>query len=208
MDSDNINFDILAPNPLMVVISGPSGVGKDAILDELRARNLPLHFVVTVTSRPPRDGEIEGVSYFFVSRGRFEEMRARGELLENATVYSDYKGVPRSQVRQALDSGKDVILRVDVQGAEQIRGLFPDAVLIFIVPHDQNEWKLRLKNRGTETDETYALRVNTAQEEMQKLDMFDYVVVNAQDRLEAAVDTIVAIIEAEHHRVEPRKVIV
>jgi len=208
MDSNSVNFDVLHPNPLLVVISGPSGVGKDAILDELRARNLSLHFVVTATSRPPRPGEIEGVDYFFVSKARFEEMMAQDELLEYAVVYLEYKGIPKSQVREAIQSGKDVILRVDVQGAERLRNLYPEAVLIFIIPHDQQEWESRLKNRGTETDDSYRVRVDTARGEMDKLPMFDYVVVNAQDRLSSAVDTIVAIIEAEHHRVEPRKIIV
>lgn len=206
METDSVNFDVLQPNPLMIVISGPSGVGKDAILDELRKRELPLHFVVTATSRPPRVGEIEGVDYFFVSKERFEEMMAQDELLEYAVVYEEYKGVPKSQVRQALSSGKDVILRVDVQGARRLRSLYPDAVLIFIVPHDQTEWQLRLKNRDTETAESFRLRVQTAQGEMEELNLFDYVVVNAHDRLDAAVDTIMAIIEAEHHRVEPRKI--
>lgn len=208
MEPDTVNFDVVHPNPLMIVISGPSGVGKDAILDALRQRDLPLHFVVTATSRPPRVGEIEGVDYFFVSKARFEEMMAQDELLEYAVVYLDYKGVPKSQVREALKSGKDVILRVDVQGARRLRSLYPDAVLIFIVPHDQDEWEKRLKNRDTETEESYRLRVQTAREEMAELDQFDYVVVNAHDRLDAAVDTIMAIIVAEHHRVEPRKIIV
>ncbi|HEY9088354.1 MAG TPA: guanylate kinase [Anaerolineaceae bacterium] len=208
METDTVNFDVVHPNPLMIVISGPSGVGKDAILDELRQRDLPLHFVVTATSRPPRAGEIEGVDYFFVSKARFEEMMAQDELLEYAVVYLDYKGVPKSQVREALKSGKDVILRVDVQGARRLRSLYPDAVLIFIVPHDQDEWEKRLKNRDTETEESYRLRVQTARKEVEELDQFDYVVVNAHDRLDAAVDTIMAIIVAEHHRVEPRKIIV
>ncbi len=206
MEPANVNFDVLHPNPLMIVISGPSGVGKDSILDELRARNLPLHFVVTATSRPPREGEIEGVDYFFVSKARFEEMMAQDDLLEYSIVYLEYKGVPKSQVREALASGKDVVLRVDVQGARRLRSLYPEAVLIFIVPHDQQEWEYRLINRKTETPESLSVRIQTARDEMDQLGLFDYVVVNAHDRLQAAVDTIVAIVEAEHHRIDQRKI--
>lgn len=208
MELSNVNFDVLHPNPLMIVISGPSGVGKDSILDELRIRSLPLCFVVTATSRPPREGEVEGLDYFFVSKARFEEMMAQDELLEYSIVYLEYKGVPKSQVRAALASGKDVVLRVDVQGARRLRSLYPEAVLIFIVPHDQEEWEQRLINRKTETAESLSVRIQTAREEMEQLGLFDYVVVNAEDRLQDAVDTIVAIIEAEHHRVEQRKILV
>ena len=201
-----LSFDVDQPNPLMVVISGPSGVGKDAILQSLKRRNLSFHFVVTVTSRPPRDREVEGVDYFFVSKEYFSQMINRDELIEYAMVYQDYKGIPREQVRKALQSGRDVILRVDVQGAERLRDLFPEAVMIFVVPQEENEWRRRLLDRKSETEESFQLRVKTAESEMQKLGMFDYVVVNAQDRLEEAVNTIIAIIDAEHHRVEPRKI--
>jgi guanylate kinase len=206
MSDESLSFDLYHPQPLVVVISGPSGVGKDAVLRELKMRDLPLHFVVTMTSRAPRDGEEDGVDYFFVNRGKFEELIAQDEFLEYALVYNDLKGIPKPQIRDALASNKDVILRVDVQGAQTLRNLCPGAILIFLIPTNEKEWFDRLRNRRTETAESLALRLKTAATELEHLSDFDYVVVNTQDHLEATVDTIVAIIEAEHHRVHPRKV--
>ncbi len=202
---DKLSFDLYHPQPLVVVISGPSGVGKDAVLKAMQARGLPFHFVVTMTSRAPRENEVEGKEYFFTTREHFESLIREDGFIEYALVYEDYKGVPKAQIRQALDSGKDVILRVDVQGASTFRQLCPEAVLIFLIPADEDEWLGRLQNRKTETAESLALRVHTAQAELERLDEFDYVVVNAHDRLEEAVDTIRDIINAEHHRVHPRK---
>ncbi len=206
LTEETLSFDHYHPQPLLVVISGPSGVGKDAVLKELQQRDLPLHFVVTMTSRKPRPGEVDGVDYFFVSKERFEELIEQGEFLEYALVYEDYKGIPKSQIRAALESQRDVILRVDVQGAQTLRRLCPEAVLIFLIPSSQKEWFERLRNRKTETPESLMLRLKTAARELEYLPEFDYVVVNTQDRLNETVNTIVAIIEAEHHRVHPRKV--
>jgi guanylate kinase len=206
MPDETLSFDLIHPQPLLVVISGPSGVGKDAVLKALQQRGLPLHFVVTMTSRPPRNGEVDGVDYFFVTREKFEELIRRNEFIEYAVVYDDYKGIPKHQIRQALESNRDVILRVDVQGAQTLRRLCPDALLIFLIPTDEREWFDRLRNRKTETPESLALRLKTAKQELEFLPEFDYVVVNTQDKLEHTVDTIVSIIEAEHHRVTPRKV--
>jgi len=202
----NIRFDILQPSPLLIVISGPSGVGKDAVLNEMKARMLPFHFVVTTTSRKPRPGEVESVDYNFVEQAYFESMIANNELIEFALVYQDYKGIPREQVRKALESGKDVVMRLDVQGARKIRNLFPEAVLIFLVPSDAKEWYERLIARKTETPESLKIRIETAISEMNQLDLFDYIVVNAQNRLEKAVDSIEAIIKVEHSRTHPRKI--
>jgi guanylate kinase len=206
MPDETLSFDLIHPQPLLVVISGPSGVGKDAVLKSLQQRGLPLHFVVTMTSRPPRVGEVDGVDYFFVTREAFEGLIQQNEFIEYAVVYDDYKGIPKSQIRQALDSNQDVILRVDVQGAQTLRRLCPDALLIFLIPTDEKEWFDRLRNRKTETAESLNLRLKTARQELEHLPDFDYVVVNTQDRLEETVDTIAAIIQAEHHRVIPRKV--
>ncbi len=206
MPEETLSFDLFHPQPLLVVISGPSGVGKDAVLKSLQKRDLPLHFVVTMTSRSPRNGEVSGVDYFFVSQEKFEALIRQNEFIEYALVYNDYKGIPKSQVREALASNRDVVLRVDVQGAQTLRHLCHDAVLIFLIPTDEKEWFERLHNRKTETPESLALRLKTAKQELEHLAEFDYVVVNTQDRLEETVDTIVAIIEAEHHRVVPRKV--
>lgn len=206
MTEESLSFDLVHPQPLLVVISGPSGVGKDAVLKSLQQRDLPLHFVVTMTSRQPRNGEADGVDYFFVSREQFEGLIAQDEFIEHALVYQDYKGIPKGQIRQAMKSNKDVILRVDVQGAQTLRRLFPEAVLIFLIPTNEKEWYERLRNRKTETPDSLALRLKTAKEELEYLPEFDYVVVNAQDRLEETVDTIASIITAEHHRVVPRKI--
>lgn len=206
MSEETLSFDLVHPQPLLIVISGPSGVGKDAVLKTMQNRGLPLHYVVTMTSRAPRNGEVDGIDYFFVTREKFQELIEKDEFLEHALVYNDYKGIPKTQIRQALESQRDVILRVDVQGAKTLRNLCPDAVLIFLIPTNENEWMERLRSRKSETPESLALRLETAKEELQYLGEFDYVVVNTQDRLDQAVDTIEAIINAEHHRVVPRKV--
>ena len=195
-----IDFEILTKKPLMIVISGPSGVGKDSVIHEMMRRKLPIHFVITANTRLPRPDEKEGVDYFFVSRERFQEMIERGELIEYSPVYEDFKGVPKSQVEQALVSGKDVIMRLDVQGAEKIRKLYPEALLIFIVPTNEDEWIERYKGRNREPPKDLDVRINKAKEELQKIPLFDYVVVNPQNKLNEAVDTVEAIIKAEHHR--------
>lgn len=205
MQTDNLSFDLLHKEPLIIVISGTSGIGKDAVLKSLQGRELPLHFVVTATSRDPRPGEINGVDYFFYSPAEFERMIANNEFIEHALVYEQYKGIPRSQVDKALGSGKDVILRLDVQGAATIRKLYPQAILIFLVPNSVKEWYDRLCSRKSETEETLKVRVETAIKETGQIDIFDYIVLNAQDRLEHAVDDIVAIINVEHMKVHHRK---
>ncbi|HPH94511.1 MAG TPA: guanylate kinase [Anaerolineaceae bacterium] len=203
---EHISFAIFHPKPLLVVISGPSGVGKDSALISLKARQLPLHFVVTATTRKIRPGEVDGVDYFFYDRAKFEDMIAKNELLEWAVVYQDYKGIPKEQIRQAMNSGKDVIMRVDVQGAATIRRLCPEAVLIFLTPANEEEWLERLKARKTETPDSLAVRTATARDELTHVHEFDYVVVNSEGRLEQAVDTIVRIIDAEHHKVQHRTI--
>jgi len=206
MDFEPVDFNLLHPQPLLIVLSGPSGVGKDAVLRELKKRRDDLHFVVTATSRPPRKEEVAGVDYIFFSRQEFEERIARDEFIEYANVYDDYKGALKSQVRDAMASGKDVVIRVDVQGAAKYRELCPDALLIFIAPSNQEEWFKRLNDRQTETPESLKIRVNTVHEELKSIDKFDYVVVNEHNRLSRAVDLIEEIIRVEHHRVTPRKI--
>ena len=207
MTFEPINFDLFHPGPLMIVISGPSGVGKDAVLQSMKQRQLPMHFVVTLTSRPMRPGEQEGVDYFFVTHAQFEQEIAQGRMLEYAQVYADYKGIPRAQVDQALASGKDVVFRLDVQGAAKIRALYPEAILIFLIPSSHAEWLPRFIGRKTETPESLALRVETARQEVQRIPEFDYLVVNAEGQLDQTVDVIQSIITAEHHRSLHRKVV-
>jgi len=196
----------LEPQPLLVVLSGPSGAGKDAVLKRMKELGYPFHFVVTVTTRPKRPGEVDGVDYYFISEEEFAQMLARGELLEHAVVYGQHKGIPKRQVREALASGKDVILRIDVQGAATIRKLVPEAVLIFLTAPSEKELLRRLKRRKTETPEELERRIATVREEMKRLPEFDYVVVNRDGALDEAVKTIAAIITAEKCRVKQRKI--
>ena len=203
-----MNDDLLRRQaaPLLIVISGPSGVGKDAVLRRMKERGLPFHFVVTATTRPRRSGEVEGRDYLFVSRQDFDGMVERGEMLEHALVYNDYKGIPRPQVAQALASGHDALLRVDVQGAATIRALAPEALLIFLLAGSEAELERRLRARHTESEKDLALRQQAARLEIERLDLFDYAVVNRDFALDGTVDTILAIIHAEHHRSQPRQV--
>jgi guanylate kinase len=192
--------------PLLVVISGPSGVGKDVLIQEMKERGQPFHFVVTATTRPKRAEEVDGEDYIFVSMSEFADMIERQELLEYAIVYGDYKGIPKQQVRDALASGKDVIMRLDVQGAATVRRLAPDAILVFITAGSEEELITRLQTRETESPEQLRIRIATSRQEMRRMREFDYVVVNRHDRLPEAADRVLAIIEAEHCRVHPRRV--
>ncbi len=199
-------FNLHNPQPLLIIISGPSGVGKDSVLHSLKRRNLSMHFVVTATTRPRRPEEKDGVDYFFVSKEEFARMIENDEMFEYALVYNDYKGNSKKQVRDALASGKDVVMRLDVQGAATVRKLAPEAVLIFLTTESEEALVKRLKARQTETPDNLSLRIATARKELKRAAEFDYVIVNADGHLEETVDTVVAIIQAEHHRVNPRKV--
>jgi len=202
----SVDFDILDIHPLMLVISGPSGVGKDTVLRALKKSKFPIYHVVTANTRKPRPGEKEGVDYYFVSRERFEEMIRQDELIEYAKVYKDYKGVPKSEIRKAINSGKDVILRLDVQGAERIKKLYPDSILIFLVPGNEKQWYKRLEGRRHAHDRDMDTRIETVNEELEKARNFDYIVVNAQNKLKETINNIEAIITAEHLRAKPRKI--
>ncbi|UYN92344.1 MAG: guanylate kinase [Anaerolineales bacterium] len=192
--------------PLLIVLSGPSGVGKDSVLELMKQRGLPFHFVVTATTRPPRPEERDGIDYLFVSREEFAGLIEKEELLEYAIVYNDYKGIPKEQVRKALSTGKDVVMRVDVQGAATVRKISPSAILVFITTSSEEELVERLERRKTETPENLKLRIATARQEFKRVGEFDYVVVNRDGELEETVDRIEDIISAEHHRVSPRRV--
>jgi guanylate kinase len=193
---------------ILFVLSGPSGVGKDAVLNSLVRRGLPLHVTVTCTTRAMRLGEKDGVSYHFVSLDRFAEMQAQGELLEWAMVHGNKYGTPAQQVRDAFARGSDVLLKIDVQGARQVKRRVPEAVLIFLAPPSMKELVSRLTQRSTESVADRETRIANAYEEMAHLSEYDYVVVNYAHRLEEAVERILAIVVAEGCRVKPRKVIV
>ena len=199
-------FDLPVSSALLVVISGPSGVGKDTVLCRMQARDVPFHFVVTATTRKARDTEVHGRDYVFISTDEFAEMIEQDELLEYAIVYGDYKGIPKQQVREALASNQDVVLRLDVQGAATIKELFPDALLIFLTTDTEEDLERRLHERKSESPEGLKLRIAAARKELQRLQEFDYWVLNAEDHLEETVSNILAIIAAEHRRVEHRVV--
>ena len=194
--------------PKLIVISGPSGVGKDTI-----ARNLidtdpdRFYFVVTATTRPPRANEIHGTDYFFYSTDEFAQMIENYELLEYAVVYNDYKGIPKQQIRDALNSGRDVIMRVDVQGAATIRKLIPNAISIFLTTETESELVRRLRERKSETAEGLNLRIAAVRQEMKRIHEFDYWVVNAEGRQERAVREILSVIEAAHCQVEQQPIV-
>ncbi|MGB7537815.1 MAG: guanylate kinase [Anaerolineales bacterium] len=193
--------------PLLIILSGTAGSGKDSVVRRMMERGVPFEFVVNLTSRPPRPGEIDGRDYRFVSDADFAEMIRKDELLEHAVVYGQFKGVPKRPVREAMESGKDVILRVDIQGAATVRRQCPGAVSIFLTAASPEELKRRLVARGADSAEQVELRLRTASEEMKRVPEFDYCVVNADGRLEEAVDSIISIIRAEHCRTSPRKAV-
>ena len=186
-------------NGLLLVVSGPSGVGKGTLVKALMDRNSRIRMSVSATTRTPRPGEIEGVHYFFKTEDEFKAMVDRGEFLEYIHVFgSKYYGTPRSFVEQQLENGYDVILEIDVQGAMKVKQAFPDAVLMFITAPSMSEIKSRLIGRGTETMEQVEKRFATAFEEIKMIPQYDYVIIN--DVVDVAVHHMEAILEAERCR--------
>lgn len=183
-----------------MVLSGPSGAGKDAVMHRMRERGLPIAVPATMTTRAPRDGEIDGVHHAFVSRADFERALAEGELLEHAEVYGNLYGVPRSQVRAALASGRHVILRVDVQGAASLRRLLPGALFLFVVPDNTEHLEAHLRERATEDEAELQRRLAEARVELDQARDFDHVVTNVEGDLDATVDAAWALIEREAAR--------
>ena len=192
--------------PLLVVLSGPSGVGKDAALEKLKQMDRPWRFVVTATTRQPRPGEQEGKDYIFLHLDTFLKMKERDEFLECAEVYGNWYGVPRNQVRRGLQEGQDVILKIDVQGADTVRRLAPEAVSIFMMPGSYEQLRRRLTLRMTDASDAIERRLEEAWTELAKAADYDYRVVNHDDQLDRAIADIDAIIGAEKCRVHPRMV--
>lgn len=191
---------------LLIVLSGPSGAGKDTVLNRMKELGFPFHYVVTATTRPRRAGENNGVDYYFCSEAEFQEMMQQGELLEWAKVYGHWYGVPKQQVKQALEKREDVIVKVDVQGAATIKNLLPGAALIFLAPPSIKEYEERLRQRKTESETELKLRIEKVTEELRSLPLFDYVVVNRQGELDSTVSQIEAIVTAEKCRANPRPI--
>jgi guanylate kinase len=189
-----------SPPPLLLVLSGPSGVGKDSVLARLAEKGLVFRRVPTVTTRPRRANERDGVDYRFLSDEEFDHLLASGGLLEHAQVYGLRYGVPKAPVQEALAAGEDVVVRVDVQGAATLKHLLPEAVLVFLAPASLEELEHRLRRRRTEDEAVLRRRLATARREMEDQAMFDYVIVNTDGRLEEAVDRLAAIIEVEKQR--------
>ena len=196
----------LPTKPLLIVLSGPSGAGKDALLTKMKESGYPLEYITTVTTRVQRAEEKDNVDYHFISTGKFQEMLKNNELLEWANVYGNWYGVPKEPIKQALERGRDTIVKVDTQGAATIKKIMPEAVFIFLMPPSREELATRLKQRHTESPSDLALRIKTVEEEIKQLPLFDYIVVNKQDKIDLAVSDITAIIAAEKCRVNPRRI--
>lgn len=198
-------IELPAPPALLVVVSGPSGVGKDAALKRMRELKYPFYFLVTNTTRPKRTDEVDGLDYHFVTKEKFASMAESGEFLERAVVYGFDYGNSRREVRQALERGQDVIMRIDVQGATTIKKLVPDAVFVFLLPPSMQALERRLRNRRTEPEEYLQIRLHAARLEINEVEKFDYSIVNEDDALDETAQMIQAIIRAEKCRVKPRK---
>jgi len=192
--------------PLFIVLSGPSGIGKDAILTKMKESDYPIEYITTVTTRPRRAKERDNIDYHFVSTESFQKMITGNELLEWANVYGNWYGVPKKPVKQALDKGQDIIVKVDIQGAATIKKILSEAVFIFLIPASMEELATRLKQRQTESPSDLTLRTKTAEGEIEQLPLFDYIVVNKQDEIDLAVSEIKSIITAEKCRVTPREI--
>jgi guanylate kinase len=197
---------VSANGPLLVVITGPSGVGKDTVLARLKEVEPACHLTVTATTRPQREAERHGVDYFFVDQAEYDRMLAAGEFLEHATVYGFGYGIPRTPVREALDAGKDVLLRIDVQGAATIGALVPGCIRIFVAPPTFAELEQRLRLRKSDAPDVIERRLRTAHDEMARAAECDYIVVNADGRLDDTVCQIAAIMTAERRRITRRRV--
>jgi guanylate kinase len=199
-----------APTPLLVIISGPSGVGKDTIITALQERRHrpAYHYVVTCTTRAPRAGEIDGISYSFVGVPEFLAMRDAGELLEANEVHGNWYGTPRAGVRDALGRGQHAILKIDVQGAEEVKSCAPDALLIFVLPPSMETLVEHLKARRTESAEQLEIRQRNAALELARKDDYDFVVVNEEGRVDVTAERIEQIITQEELRGTRRRVIV
>lgn len=190
--------------PLLIIVSGSSGVGKDATLDKMQKAGFPFRRVLTATTRQKRPGENDGVDYHFLSEGKFRQMIKTNEFLEWAEVYGNYYGVPKREVKEALKQGWDTIVKVDVQGAATIKQILPDAVFIFLMPPSVDELINRLKQRYGSSSAELDLRLSKVQKEMESLSLFDYIVINHTDDLDLTVAQISAIVTAEKCRVKPR----
>ena len=191
---------------MFFVLSGPSGAGKDAVLNRMKEWRFPCYYVVTTTTRSRRAEEKHGIDYHFTSVSEFRDMVQRGEMLEWAEVYGNWYGVPKQQIKQALEEGEDCIARVDVQGAATIKKLLPQAVLVFLESPSVEGYEERLRQRNTESEVGLRARLESVEKEMKSLPLFDFIVMNHQGELDSAVSKVIAIVTAERCRVDRRTV--
>ncbi|MCI7675761.1 MAG: guanylate kinase [Phascolarctobacterium sp.] len=189
----------VTPQGVLLVVSGPSGAGKGTICQILREQLPDLGYSISVTTRQPRVGEVDGKSYFFKTVPEVQEMIAKGELLEYAEVYGNYYGTPRKYVMDLLQSGHDVLLEIDIQGALQIKERFPEGVFVFIVPPSLDELSARIYKRGTDSEEVIKRRMASAASELTYAAKYDYIIVN--DIATKAANKVLTIMEAERYRV-------
>ena len=186
---------------LLIVFSGPSGVGKGTVRQEIFSTpDHKFEYSVSMTTRAQRPGEVDGKDYFFRSREEFEELIRKGQMLEYAEYVGNYYGTPLTYVNETLDKGIDVFLEIEVQGALQVKKKVPDAVFIFLTPPDLNELQERLIGRGTDSEEVIAQRIERAREEIALMREYDYAIVN--DEVPLAAERVKRVIEAEHFRVD------
>lgn len=188
------------------IISGPSAVGKDSVLEKLQEVYPDAQYVVTATSRPKRPGEIDGVHYLFLDRGDFENQIEAGDFIEHALVYDNLYGVPRRPIEEGLAAGKHVVIKVDVKGAATLREIISNTISIFLLPESMQALLDRLRSRKTEDPEIVMKRFRTASEELARLDEFDYAVFNEAGKLDEALESIVGIIESEQCRIDPPEI--
>jgi guanylate kinase len=199
--------NVKTPPPLLVVVSGPSGVGKDATLERMKKAGLPYHYVVTTTTRSKRPGERDGIDYWFISEDEFHRMVKKNQFLEWAKVYGNYYGVPKHEIKDALKQGLDVVVKVDVQGAATIRRILPDALFIFLMPPSTEELANRLKKRYGLSSSELKVRLGKVQEEMKSLPIFDYVITSHTDNLDLTADQVNTAITTAKCRTKPRVMI-
>lgn len=207
MEIEASRYVIEEPKPLILIISGLSGSGKDTVINRLKEiSTIAFHFVVTCNTRPKREGEIDGKDYHFITREKFISMIENGEMLEHSEVYDDLKGVPRFEIELAQEKGKDMILRLDYQGMRKVKDVYPEAISVFIIPPDADAWIARLRARNSDSEESLALRIQTAVKELDHINDFDYVLVN--DEIDHAAMDLLTILRAEHMKSSNRTVIV